>query len=169
MGSIRLGSGRLIPLASFVFACHPTLLLVQSKDATPGASKGVDNSGFFSISCYPDSPEIPKQNQPWLTDTGKIEAILTNDVTSGGTVMAQFFLSYDLRKSRNYQALYDELRKFKAVRILESTWCFNRVNTNCSGLRDYFRAFLDSDDGLVVSEVIDWAAWKVDGSPNDLT
>lgn len=82
--------------------------------------------------------------------------------------MALFFLSYDLRKSRNYQPLYDELKKFDAVRILESQWCFKRINTSAKGLRDHFSQFIDSDDGLCVSEVNGWATRKTDGTPNDL-
>ena len=82
--------------------------------------------------------------------------------------MALYFLTYDLRKSRNYQAVYDELESFNAVRILESTWCFKRINTSAKGLRDHFSQYVDSDDGLIVSEVTDWASRKTDGSPNDL-
>lgn len=82
--------------------------------------------------------------------------------------MALYFLSYDLRKQRNYQPLYDELASFTAVRVLESCWCFNRVNTSAAGLRDYFTQFVDSDDGLCVSEVTDWATRKALGSPSDL-
>ena len=82
--------------------------------------------------------------------------------------MALFFLSYDLRKSRNYQKLYDELANFNAVRILESQWCFKRVNTNSEKLRDYFRQYIDSDDGICVSEVTDWATGATDGNPNQL-
>lgn len=82
--------------------------------------------------------------------------------------MALYFLTYDLRKSRNYQALYDELNNFNAVRVLESTWCFNRVNTNAAGLRQYFERIIDSDDGLIVSEVSDWSSRNVDGTPNGL-
>lgn len=82
--------------------------------------------------------------------------------------MALYFLSYDLRKARNYQALYDELNKFSAVRVLESTWCFNRFNTDAAGLRDYFVSFIDRDDGLVISEVTTWASYGTDGTPNQL-
>lgn len=63
-----------------------------------------------------------------------------------------FFLTYDLRKKRDYQKLCDELAKFKAVRVLESTRCFNRVNTTSAGLRDYFKKFTDDDDGLLLGE-----------------
>ena len=82
--------------------------------------------------------------------------------------MALYFITYDLRGSRNYQKLYDELNDFNAVRILESTWCFNRANTSCKGLRDYFKKFLDSDDGFIISEVTDWASFSTDGTPKDL-
>ena len=83
--------------------------------------------------------------------------------------MALYFLTYDLRKQRDYQTLYDELAKFNAVRVLESTWCFNRSNATAAGLRDYFRQFIDADDGLLVSESSDWATWHADGTPNDLS
>ena len=85
--------------------------------------------------------------------------------------MALFILSYDLRKSREYQTLYDELEKFNAVRILESLWCFDRINTNTEGLKNHFKQFIDKDDGLFVSQVavIDgrnqWSTFNTDGTP----
>jgi len=82
--------------------------------------------------------------------------------------MALYFLEYDLRQSRNYQTMYDELEKFNAVRILESLWCFNRYNITAEGLRDHFKQFIDNDDGLVVAEVTDWATLRTQGNPNDL-
>lgn len=82
--------------------------------------------------------------------------------------MALYTLSYDLRKQRDYQKLYDELKKFNAIRILESIWCFNRFNTSASGLRDHFKQFIDFDDGLLVTEVNDWASYNTLGNPNQL-
>lgn len=82
--------------------------------------------------------------------------------------MALFFLSYDLRGERDYKTLYDELEKFQAVRILESEWCFKRINTDAEKLRDYFKKFIDKDDGLCLSEVVDWATYNADGTPNKL-
>ncbi|WP_421296008.1 hypothetical protein [Aeromonas sp. 604534] len=82
--------------------------------------------------------------------------------------MALFFLNYDLRKQRNYQPLYDELAKFDAVRILESMWCFKRINTNSGQLCNYFRQFIDADDGICVSEVANWATFNAQGNPNQL-
>ena len=82
--------------------------------------------------------------------------------------MALYFLTYDLRNSKDYQKLYDELERFNAVRVFESTWCFNRDNTSASELRDHFRRFIDSDDGLLVSESRSWATYKAKATPKDL-
>ncbi|CAN1599466.1 hypothetical protein [Pseudomonas mediterranea] len=82
--------------------------------------------------------------------------------------MALYFLEYDLRKQRNYKPLYDALATFGAVRILESLWCFKRIDTSAVGLRDYFCTLIDNDDGLIVSQVTDWASVKVNGLPSQL-
>ena len=82
--------------------------------------------------------------------------------------MALYFLTYDLRNSRDYQKLYDELAKYHAVRVLESTWCFNRVETTAPGLRDYFRNYIDSDDGLLIVESNEWATCKTNKTPKNL-
>lgn len=82
--------------------------------------------------------------------------------------MALFFLSYDLRNGRDYQKITNKLEEFNAVRILESCWCFNRINTTAKDLRDYFKQFVDGDDGLIVSQVTDWASFNALGTPNDL-
>ncbi|GCL61632.1 hypothetical protein [Pseudaquabacterium pictum] len=83
--------------------------------------------------------------------------------------MALYFLDYDLRKQRSYQPLYDELARFNAVRMLESSWCFNRFNTTASNLRDHFSQFIDADDGMWVAQVTDWATRRTLRSPNALT
>jgi hypothetical protein len=82
--------------------------------------------------------------------------------------MALYFLEYDLRKQRNYQPLYNALATFDAVRILESLWCFNRIDTSAVGLRDYFRTLIDDDDGIIVSQVSDWASFNAQGMPSQL-
>jgi hypothetical protein len=84
--------------------------------------------------------------------------------------MALYILTYDLRKARDYQTLWDEMEKFNAVRILESDWCFRRINTTAAGLRDYFRNFIDLDDGLFVAEMSEtqWASVNCRGTPKDL-
>lgn len=82
--------------------------------------------------------------------------------------MAVYFLTYDLRRESDYQRLYDELAKFNAVQVFESTWCFKRTNTSAKGLRDHFKKFIDSDDGLLVDESTTWATYNANGTPNDL-
>lgn len=89
--------------------------------------------------------------------------------------MALYFLTYDLRGKRDYKTLYDELAKFNALRMFQSSWCFKRYNTNAKGLRDYFKQFVDADDGLVVSQIsIDengysqWAGYNMVHNPNQL-
>jgi hypothetical protein len=82
--------------------------------------------------------------------------------------MALYFISYDLRRKRDYATLYKELQNFNAVQVLESTWCFNRYNTTTAGLRDYFKTFIDSDDGICITEIQSWASWNALKSPKDL-
>ncbi len=75
--------------------------------------------------------------------------------------MALYFLSYDLRKVRSYQPLYDELERFGGVRALESVWCFQHTGSNCVALRDHFVQFVDLDDGLIVIETSSWAGTRL--------
>lgn len=82
--------------------------------------------------------------------------------------MALYFLSYDLRKDKDYRLLFEELRRFSAVRILKSEWCFDSNNTSAADLRDYFKRYVDNDDGLSVAKVTDWATYNVQGTPGDL-
>lgn len=80
--------------------------------------------------------------------------------------MALFFISYDLRRQRNYQTLYDELERYEGVRVLESVWCI-RVNSDHETVRDHFRNFMDADDGIVVITASAWATNNVDNRPLD--
>ncbi len=78
-----------------------------------------------------------------------------------------YFIDYDLRKKRNYQPLYDELKRFGAIPMLESLWCFHSTSTAVV-LRDHFARFIDADDGLSVSQVTDWATRGIANTPNKL-
>lgn len=82
--------------------------------------------------------------------------------------MALYFLSYDLRRQRDYQTLYDELARFNAIRVLESLWCFNRENTSSVNLRNHFMGFIDGDDGLIVIENRFWSGASLNDNPNNL-
>ena len=82
--------------------------------------------------------------------------------------MELYFLSYDLRKERDYQSLYDELEKYHAKAVLESVWCFKKDNTTTAELRDHFGKFIDSDDGLLVVKSSSWASLRAKATPKDL-
>lgn len=79
-----------------------------------------------------------------------------------------YFIDYDLRRERDYQKLYDELNRLKAVQVLESCWCLKIDGVSAVKLREHFKQFIDANDGLMVSEVTDWAAYYVNGNPNQL-
>ncbi|CAM4092202.1 CRISPR-associated endoribonuclease Cas2 [Bordetella tumbae] len=79
--------------------------------------------------------------------------------------MALYFLSYDLRKARNYQPLYDALKAVNAVRVLESLWAFKLDGVTCAQLRDHFKQFIDKDDGLCVDQSVDWATYNALATP----
>ena len=82
--------------------------------------------------------------------------------------MSLYILSYDLRKSRSYQPLLECLKTLNAVRVFENTWCFQRNNTTATQMCDYLIQLVDRYDGLIVSEVTDWASINTDGDPNNL-
>lgn len=67
-------------------------------------------------------------------------------------------ISYDLREpGRNYEPLWTELKRFGAVRVLDSDWVLTSDH-GCDVLRDHFLQFMDSNDGLLVTKVETWAA-----------
>lgn len=82
--------------------------------------------------------------------------------------MATYFISYDLRNKRDYKTLQDELDSFGAVMILESLYCFKRDNTTTAELRNYFKKFIDKDDGIIVSKIDGWASFNTNSTPKDL-
>mgnify|MGYP001067672977 CR=1 FL=1 len=79
--------------------------------------------------------------------------------------MALYFLSYDLRKRRDYDKLYEELGRFDAAQVLESLYAFTRINTSSEKLRAHFSRFIDTDDGLIVIKASEWAGRKMTKSP----
>lgn len=74
--------------------------------------------------------------------------------------MALYFIDYDLRKQRNYQDLYAALSALGAKRVLESLWALTYNNSSCVLIRDHLMQHIDADDGLVVTQVSDWASYK---------
>lgn len=82
--------------------------------------------------------------------------------------MALYFLEYELRKKRDYATLYAELKRLGAVRVLESFWCFKVDGSSAGTIRDHFKKFIDSDDGIAVVQSSDWATYNTQGNPNQL-
>ncbi|MDD3323254.1 MAG: hypothetical protein PHS59_17610 [Paludibacter sp.] len=82
--------------------------------------------------------------------------------------MTKYFICYDLRNSRDYQKLYTELEKYKAIQILESLYCIKYQDDKTEELRDHFKKFIDKDDGLIIIKSAYWAGFNLDKSPNDL-
>ena len=81
--------------------------------------------------------------------------------------MKVFFVDYDLRGDRDYQTLYDELNRLHGIRVLESLWSLKlNDNTTCVSLRDHLMQFINSDDGIIVSEVVAYAYSNVDNKPH---
>jgi hypothetical protein len=88
--------------------------------------------------------------------------------------MGVFFMSYDLRKGRDYNKLYKELERLKAVRVLESVWSIKIALDDdvddyfgTVTLRAHFAKYIDPDDGLVVIRADAWAGIKLDNTPHE--
>jgi hypothetical protein len=76
--------------------------------------------------------------------------------------MALFIISYDLRRQRNYQPLYDCLNNWKAARLLESFWLAELVGP-ADTVRDILTGLIDDDDAVAVIELkapFNWATMR---------
>lgn len=76
--------------------------------------------------------------------------------------MPMFVISYDLRKVRNYQALYDVFAQWKAVRLLESLWLADLTGPAAT-IAQLLKAQMDTDDGVAVIELSPGFAWATQG------
>lgn len=65
--------------------------------------------------------------------------------------MSLFVITYDLRKQRTYQKLYDELFNLKAFCVLESVFLIELESTALE-VKEHFKSYIDDDDGLLVVE-----------------
>jgi hypothetical protein len=73
--------------------------------------------------------------------------------------MACYIVSYDLRKQRNYDALYEAIKSYGTwAHILESVWAIVTSHT-AAEVREHLSKFTDSDDGLFVIKSGKEAAW----------
>lgn len=72
--------------------------------------------------------------------------------------MAHFIISYDLHYQRHYQPVWDLLKSWGAVRLLESLWVVTR-NDSVGTLRDALKNVADSDDSVAVIELKPGSEW----------
>jgi len=73
--------------------------------------------------------------------------------------MKVYQVSYDLRKQRNYEALYERIKQYDNwCHPLESTWVIV-TNQSTAQIRDNLIQALDRDDGLLVTRLTGEAAW----------
>ena len=74
--------------------------------------------------------------------------------------MKVYQISYDLRKQRDYESLYERIKSYgKWCHPLESTWVIATAQT-ASNIRDYLASVMDNDDGLLVTRLQGEAAWR---------
>ncbi|MCG7919951.1 MAG: hypothetical protein N0C81_18725 [Candidatus Thiodiazotropha lotti] len=73
--------------------------------------------------------------------------------------MKVYQISYDLRKQRNYEALYELIRNYNGYcHALESSWLIT-TQQSATQVRDYLNQALDQDDRLLVTRLQGEAAW----------
>ena len=70
-------------------------------------------------------------------------------------------VTYDLRKpGRNYQRVYDYLKKFTYCKGMESVWLLD-TTTTCKKIRDDLESLVDSNDIIFVVKITrDWASFN---------
>lgn len=74
--------------------------------------------------------------------------------------MQVYQISYDLRKPRNYNALYERIRSYKTFcHTLESSWVIV-TGQSAVQIRDYLAQAMDRDDGLLVTRLQGEGAWQ---------
>lgn len=72
--------------------------------------------------------------------------------------MGLYLISYDLRKQRDYEPLWDALAKANASRLLQSVWLVE-LSAEIGAVRQALSALMDNDDGLAVIELKPGSGW----------
>jgi flagellar biosynthesis/type III secretory pathway ATPase len=73
--------------------------------------------------------------------------------------MAHFAIGYDLHNQRTYPPVWNLLKSWGAVRLLESFWLAT-LNSTAAQVRDALQRVVDTDDSVAVIELktgSDWA------------
>lgn len=81
--------------------------------------------------------------------------------------MAAYIITYDLRKNRDYEALYNAIKSYGTwAKITQSSWAIVTSQTSIQ-IRDFLISHMDEDDRLFVSKYGGTAAWKNVIAKND--
>lgn len=83
--------------------------------------------------------------------------------------MAVYFIEYDLRKNKDYDAISGAIEELGGIRHLRSSWSVKNDSMSAEQLANYLLSFMDVDDGIVVSEVLTWAQYGLEATPHDPT
>ncbi len=70
----------------------------------------------------------------------------------------QYMVSYDQHHDRNYQPVWDQLRRWNAKRVLESVW-FVESHLTAGQIRDQLQQTTRNEDSLVVVQLSPNANW----------
>jgi hypothetical protein len=79
--------------------------------------------------------------------------------------MANFTVTYDQHRDRDYTPIWNALKKLGAVRLLESFWGLT-VNTTAAQLRDHLKQVTKMEDSIVVVEAPANSDWACTGVQN---
>jgi hypothetical protein len=80
--------------------------------------------------------------------------------------MAKYLITYDLRKQRDYPAIYKKMKVWKAVALLESVWLAG-IDGTAEEVVAALRAVADFDDGVAVIQLVKGADWTTLGVPDE--
>jgi hypothetical protein len=98
---------------------------------------------------------------------GRVQTVGSFSISEREFFMAVYFIEYDLRKSKDYSSLIKAIESLGGVRHLKSAWSIKHSNTTCELLAKHLHQYIDADDGLIVSQVLDWAHYKLEASPHN--
>ena len=73
--------------------------------------------------------------------------------------MAVHLVSYDLNRRKDYARLIARIRQYTHAQVLYSQWLI-QTNLTPKQLGDDLIAYMDADDGILVSEMIDTVVWR---------
>ena len=82
--------------------------------------------------------------------------------------MAYYSVTFVLREGQDYLRLYEELELLNAVKVSDSTWCFESATTGTSDIRRLFETATGVNDSLMVTKVTDPASIKTLGLSREL-